>query len=100
MNQLGNVDRSHFNTFSEFYPSWLAEHSNRTSRLHFIGTALVLATALTAWLLARPVWLWLLPIFGYGVAWIGHFAFEKNRPASFRHPLYSLSGDFVMFKTC
>jgi hypothetical protein len=42
--------------------------------------------------------LWLIPVVGYGFAWVGHFFYEKNRPATFRHPLYSLLGDWVMFK--
>jgi hypothetical protein len=88
-----------FASFREFYPFYLSEHSNRTCRrLHFIGTALVLVV-LSASLLTRNAWLLLLaPVAGYGFAWVGHFAFEKNRPATFTHPFYSLAGDFVMFR--
>jgi hypothetical protein len=67
-------------------------------RLHFIGTALAILTVLVA-LATRNVW-WLLatPLVGYGFAWVGHFFFEKNRPATFRHPWYSLAGDFALFR--
>ncbi len=88
-----------YRSFREFYPAYLAEHRNAVSRrLHFAGTLLVLATLLYAAATGR--WLWLLarPVFGYGFAWLGHFVFERNRPATFRHPLYSLAGDFVMFR--
>lgn len=87
-----------FTSFRVFYPFYLSEHSNRTCRrLHFVGSLLVLA--LLAVTLATGRWLLLcgLPVVGYGFAWIGHFGFEKNRPATFRHPLYSLAGDWVMF---
>jgi hypothetical protein len=88
-----------YRSFREFYPDYLAEHRNPTSRrLHFAGTALVLATAGAALLTGRWLWLLAVPIFGYGFAWVGHLVFERNRPATFRHPLYSLAGDFVMFK--
>jgi hypothetical protein len=88
-----------YHSFREFYPDYLAEHRNSTSRrLHFAGTALVLATAAAALLTGRWLWLLAVPVFGYGFAWVGHFVFERNRPATFRHPLYSLAGDFVMFK--
>lgn len=84
--------------FRDFYPFYLAEHRNRTCRrLHFVGSLLVLATIATAVATRNANWLWLAPLFGYGFAWVGHFAFEKNRPATFRHPLYSLAGDWVMF---
>lgn len=88
-----------YRSFREFYPAYLAEHENPTCRrLHFTGTSLVLL-AITIAAITRE-WLWLLaaPVLGYGFAWIGHFVFERNRPATFRHPLYSLAGDFVLFR--
>ena len=88
-----------FNSFAEFYPYYLSEHSNSTCRrLHFIGTTLVIF--ILAMTLAKGAWLLLLalPLAGYSFAWVGHFFFEKNRPATFQHPLYSLLGDFVMYR--
>ncbi|GLO51511.1 DUF962 domain-containing protein [Pseudomonas asiatica] len=88
-----------FRSFAEFYPYYLGEHSNPICRrLHFVGTSLVIA--LLAYTIGSGKWLLLLalPVFGYGFAWVGHFFFEKNRPATFTHPLYSLIGDFVMFR--
>ena len=88
----------HFNSFEEFYPFYLHEHRNQTCKfLHFMGTCLLLATFVGIVLTQRWQQLWLIPFFGYGFAWVGHFGFEKNRPASFKWPLYSLRGDFVMF---
>lgn len=85
--------------FSDFYPYYLSEHAHSTSRrLHFIGTFCVLALVTCALISGRHGLLWLTPLAGYGFAWAGHFFFEKNRPATFRHPLYSLLGDFVMFR--
>jgi len=89
---------SAYASFREFYPFYLSEHRNRTCRrLHFVGTLLVLATVAAALLAHDARWLWLAPLFGYGFAWVGHYAFEKNRPATFKHPLYSFIGDWVMF---
>ena len=88
-----------YRSFAEFYPYYLGEHSNPTCRrLHFVGTSLVIA--LLAYTIGSGKWLLLLavPVFGYGFAWVGHFFFEKNRPATFTYPLYSLAGDFVMFR--
>lgn len=88
-----------FNTFAEFYPYYLSEHSNSTCRrLHFVGTTLVIF--ILAMTIAKGAWLLLLalPPAGYSFAWVGHFFFEKNRPATFQHPLYSLLGDFVMYR--
>ncbi len=90
---------SRFASFREFYPFYLEEHSNRTSRrLHFIGSCGVLALLATAAISGNAWWLPGALLCGYGFAWVGHFFFEKNRPATFRHPLYSFAGDWVMFK--
>jgi hypothetical protein len=84
--------------FREFYPFYLSEHANvACRRMHFVGTTLVLVVLAIALLTRDARWLWLAPVCGYGFAWIGHFAFEKNRPATFSHPLYSLAGDWVMY---
>ena len=88
-----------FDSFRDFYPYYLDEHSNRICRaLHFVGTALVILTLVYSLWSGRYGLLWLLPIEGYGFAWAGHFFFEKNRPATFQFPLYSLFADFVMFR--
>ena len=87
-----------FASFREFYPVYLAEHANRTSRrLHFIGSTGVLALLGLALAQRNAWWLLAAPACGYGFAWIGHFFFEKNRPATFRHPVYSFLGDWMMF---
>ena len=88
-----------FASFREFYPYYLGEHSDPTCRrLHFAGTSLVLLFLLLALLLRNPWWLLGMPLAGYGFAWVGHFFFEHNRPATFKHPWYSLAGDWVMYR--
>lgn len=88
-----------YRSFRDFYPDYLAEHRHPVSRrLHFLGTALVLGSLTFALVTGRWIWLLAAPLFGYGFAWVGHLVFERNRPATFRHPLYSLAGDFVMFR--
>lgn len=85
-------------SFREFYPFYLSEHRHPACRkLHFAGSALVLALIVLAVATQRWWLLVLVPIAGYGFAWVGHFAFEKNRPATFKYPAYSLAGDWVMF---
>ncbi|MDO1530316.1 DUF962 domain-containing protein [Fulvimonas sp. R45] len=87
-----------FASFREFYPYYLGEHRDRRCRrLHFAGSTLVLLAVVLAIATGRWAWLWLAPVAGYGFAWVGHFAYEKNRPATFRHPLWSLMGDWVMY---
>lgn len=86
-----------FSSFREFYPYYLSEHSDpRCRRMHFVGSWLVLLVLLLA-VVHSTWWLVAAPVAGYGFAWLGHFVFEKNRPATFTYPLYSLAGDWVMF---
>lgn len=89
-----------FSSFRDFYPYYLGEHQNRTCRrLHVIGSAgVLLILGLVLFQVLSPWWLLALPVCGYGFAWVGHFFFEHNKPATFKHPLYSLMGDWVMFK--
>ena len=87
-----------YRSFSEFWPYYLREHSKpRTRSLHYVGTTLVVAIA--AFALVTGAWLWLLfvPFAGYGFAWIAHFRVERNRPATFTYPLWSLAADFKMW---
>ena len=87
-----------FASFREFYPYYLSEHVDRTCRrLHIVGSTLVLAVLTAACVTQRWLLLLALPFIGYGFAWIGHFFFEHNRPATFKNPLYSLAGDWVMW---
>ncbi|MYN07129.1 DUF962 domain-containing protein [Pseudoduganella aquatica] len=88
-----------FQSFKEFYPFYLQEHANSTCRrLHFIGSTLVLLIIIIAAVRGNYGLLWFVPLAGYGFAWIGHFFFEHNRPATFKYPLYSLLGDWVMYR--
>jgi hypothetical protein len=94
-----SVDPRSLKTFAEFYPFYLGEHRNPACRrLHFAGSTCALACL--AMLVVTGGWGWLLAglVSGYGFAWIGHFGFEKNKPASFKRPLYSFMGDWVMYK--
>ena len=87
-----------YKSFKEFYPFYLGEHSKSgTKVLHFIGSWCALV-CLDALFLSGNFW-WLLSglVLGYGFAWTGHYFIEKNKPATFQHPLYSFMGDWVMF---
>ncbi len=92
-------DKTGFSSFREFYPYYLSEHRNRTSRrLHFTGTLIVIFLLVYIPVTGQFLLAFLLPVVGYGFAWVGHFFFEKNKPATFTWPVYSLIGDFVMFR--
>jgi hypothetical protein len=92
------VDPRSFKSFAEFYPFYLGEHSNRTCRrLHFVGSTLALLCLAAALWRGQPLLLLAALLCGYGFAWVGHFVFEKNRPATFKRPLYSLAGDWRMY---
>ena len=87
-----------YKTFWAFYPYYLTEHQEPVCRgLHFVGTTLLLGV-LVATFVTQIWWMFaLIPVIGYGFAWVGHFFFEKNKPATFQYPLYSLGSDFVMW---
>ena len=90
----GNVSR-----FADFYPFYLSQHADRTCRrLHVAGTSLGLLAILTAFATLNFGWLLAGLVAGYAFAWVGHFFFEHNKPATFKHPFYSFAGDWVMFK--
>ena len=93
------TDSRNFERFEEFYPYYLSEHQNRVCRgLHYIGTSLALLIVVYA--IVSKAWILILPgiVSGYVFAWIGHFFFEHNKPATFQYPLYSFVGDWVMLK--
>jgi len=90
-------DMQRFDSFAAFYPFYISEHANRTSRrLHVTGTSLALLCLVCGFVFDRRLLL-AVPVLGYGFAWLGHYAFEHNRPATFSHPLYSLLGDLRLF---
>ena len=93
---MANQER--FRSFREFYPFYLNEHANRTSRrLHFLGTSIACVLLLAA--LVTPFrWLAAVAILqGYAFAWVGHFFFEHNKPATFKYPAFSLMGDWRLW---
>jgi hypothetical protein len=91
-------DHNRYRTFRDFYPFYLGEHVNRTCRrLHFIGTSVAVALFIAA--VATQRW-WLIPaaiVQGYAFAWVGHFFFERNKPATFKYPWFSLMGDWRLW---
>jgi hypothetical protein len=88
-----------FTSFAQFYPFYLAEHQHPVSRaLHYTGSSLVLLMLIYSLYSQHYPLLITLPLIGYGFAWLGHFGFEKNRPATFKYPIYSFLADWVMLK--
>jgi len=89
---------SGFRSFAEFYAFYLSEHRNPVSRLlHYIGTWGSVLCVLAFLVTGQLLWLLGAAVSGYSFAWLGHFRFERNKPATFRHPLYSLASDFRMW---
>ena len=85
-------------TYDAFFLYYLREHGRpATRRWHYVGTTLVILSAAAIIATGRLAWLPLLLVAGYGPAWISHFFIEKNRPATFRYPLWSLMSDFRMY---
>lgn len=87
-----------FSSFADFYPFYLSEHANRTSRrLHFVGTSIALLLLVAA-LLSWNAWLVVVALVqGYAFAWVGHFFFEHNKPATFKYPGLSFMGDWRLW---
>lgn len=84
-------------TYAEFWDFYVAEHSKPLTRiLHFAGTTL--GIALLIYFVASGRW-YFFPLFfvvGYAFAWFAHFVVEKNRPATFKYPVWSFISDFKM----
>ena len=96
---MATTDSHSFGSFAEFYPYYVSEHQDRTCRrLHFAGSTVALVCLILLVLTGNLWWLLGAAVSGYAFAWVGHFGFEKNRPATFRHPFYSLMGDWVMYR--
>ena len=87
-----------YQSLKDFYPFYLSQHLNGTCRtLHFVGTSLLIISFLTFLITWYWVYLAIIPVLGYGFAWVGHYFFEKNKPATFQYPGYSLASDFIMY---
>jgi hypothetical protein len=87
-----------FASFADFYPFYLGEHTHRTSRrLHFVGTSIAAVLLVAALFTGIPGLVLAALLQGYAFAWVGHFFFEHNRPATFKYPGYSLMGDWRMW---
>ena len=91
------MQEQNIQTYRAFWPFYVSQHRNKTNRnLHFVGTLMVLVF-LVFGAVNSPWFLLGMPLGGYAFAWIGHFVFERNRPATFRYPFWSLVADFQMF---
>jgi hypothetical protein len=92
------ADTPRFESFEEFWPFYVKQHARKATRvLHFVGTTGAMACVAGAALLRRPSLLLLAPVVGYGPAWASHYFLEKNRPATFTYPAWSLRADLVMW---
>lgn len=91
-------DEKRFETFEEFWPFYVKEHAQKSTRImHFVGTTAAVGMFATGVLLRKKWMMLVAPVFGYGPAWVSHFFIEKNRPATFKYPRWSLMADFVMW---
>lgn len=90
-----------YTTFADFYPFYLSEHSNMINRkLHVVGTTIAFLLLFYSLFTGEYGLLKFFPVIGYGFAWVGHFFFEKNKPATFKYPFYSFAGDLRMWYEC
>ena len=90
-------DAPRYQSFEEFWPFYVTEHRHPLNRaLHFVGSTTAAAVALTGVVTLNPLLVAAAPVVGYGAAWVGHFFVEKNKPATFEAPLWSLISDYRM----
>lgn len=93
------MKESGFDSFEAFWPHYVGAHRKPLCRgLHYLGSTLALGCTATGVVTANPLWLLAAPLVGYGLSWVGHFALERNVPATFGNPLYSVRGDFRMLR--
>ena len=87
-----------YKNLKEFYPYYLTEHAGKQTKLfHFIGTALSIFFLVRLFITLNPINLFFALLSGYGFAWVSHFFIEKNKPATFTYPFFSLLSDYIMF---
>ncbi len=95
---MNNETNDRISSLKEFFPFYLEQHQHPTSRkLHFVGALLIALWLVLTWITGSLWWLVLIPVGGYGSAWVGHAFFERNKPATFEYPLYSSASDFILF---
>ena len=96
-NHPSDIDKKH-TSLSSFYLYYLYEHRHPANRiLHYIGTSGIIALLILSILWQYWILLAFIPLVGYGFAWIGHGLIERNKPATFTYPFYSLASDFIMY---
>lgn len=92
------MSKSRFESFGKFYEFYLLEHKSKLCRrMHFVGSTAALFCLAALIVTGQPAYIAFGLFAGYGFAWIGHFVFEKNQPATFKYPLYSFIGDWKMY---
>ena len=87
-----------YKSFEDFYPYYISEHDHKYTKLmHFIGTSISIYFLIKFVLSFNFLFILYALLAGYGFAWVGHFFIEKNKPATFKYPFYSLKGDYKMY---
>jgi len=91
------MSENSYRTFAQFWPFYLAEHSRAATRWFHLAGTIVWLGLLGAAVATRNWWLLaVVPFAAYGLAWFSHFFVERNQPATFKYPLFSLLADHKM----